>query len=47
MSTIADIANYEAPHRYATGISQVIVNGVFVIRDGKHTGALSGKILNL
>jgi N-acyl-D-amino-acid deacylase len=43
--TITDNANYEDPHRYAAGISQVIVNGNFTIRDGRHTGALSGKIL--
>jgi N-acyl-D-amino-acid deacylase len=43
--TVADRADYENPHQYAAGISQVIVNGHFVIREGKHTGALAGKIL--
>jgi N-acyl-D-amino-acid deacylase len=45
--TVADRADYENPHQYAAGISQVLVNGNFVIRDGKHTGALPGKILTL
>jgi len=43
--TIADRADYENPHQYAAGISGVIVNGNFVIRDGRHTGALPGRIL--
>jgi N-acyl-D-amino-acid deacylase len=43
--TVADRADYENPHQYAAGIFQVIVNGNFVIRDGKHTGALAGRVL--
>ena len=43
--SVVDKADYEKPHQYAAGISDVIVNGSFVIRDGEHTGALSGKIL--
>jgi len=43
--TIADRADYENPHQYAAGISQVIVNGNFVVCNGRHTGALPGRIL--
>jgi N-acyl-D-amino-acid deacylase len=43
--TIADRADYENPHQYAAGIFQVIVNGRFVIRDGRHTGTLAGRVL--
>lgn len=44
--SVVDKANYEKPHQYAAGISDVIVNGRFAIHDGEHTGALSGKILS-
>jgi N-acyl-D-amino-acid deacylase len=42
---IADLATFDAPHQYATGISTVIVNGVVVIDHGEHTGALPGLVL--
>ena len=42
---IADQSTYPDPHRYATGISTVIVNGDVVIDDGNHTGALPGRVL--
>ena len=38
-------ATYEQPRRYPTGIEQVIVNGVPVVLDGEHTGALPGRVL--
>ena len=44
-ATIADHATYENPHQYATGMKFVLVNGVTVIRDGEHTGALPGRIV--
>ncbi len=44
-ATVADHATYEAPHQYATGMKYVIVNGVTVLRDGEHTGALPGRIV--
>jgi hypothetical protein len=37
--TIQDHATFEKPMQYATGVSEVWVNGVAVIRDGEHTGA--------
>jgi N-acyl-D-amino-acid deacylase len=44
-ATVADQATYDDPHRYASGISTVLVNGEVVIDGGEHTGALPGKIL--
>ena len=43
--TVADCATFEEPHQYPQGINHVVVNGKFVIRDGKHTGARSGSVL--
>jgi N-acyl-D-amino-acid deacylase len=42
---IADVATYEDPHHYSVGISDVVINGVAVLREGKMTGALPGRIL--
>ncbi|MCJ7732047.1 D-aminoacylase [Candidatus Bathyarchaeota archaeon] len=42
---VKDEATFIDPHRYASGIPYVIVNGVVVIDEGKHTGALPGKPL--
>lgn len=43
--TIIDHATYEQPHQLSTGVRYVFVNGVAVVRDGKHTGALPGQIV--
>ncbi len=43
--TIADHATFEQPHQYSTGMVHVIVNGVPVLADGKHTGATPGRIV--
>ena len=43
--TISDRATYADAHRYATGVEAVVVNGVISIQNGRHTGALAGKIL--
>jgi N-acyl-D-amino-acid deacylase len=40
---IQDHATFEQPHQYATGVSDVLVNGVAVVKDGEHTGAKSGQ----
>jgi N-acyl-D-aspartate/D-glutamate deacylase len=42
---IADVATYDDPHRYAIGVSTVIVNGEVVVDGGDHTGALPGRQL--
>jgi N-acyl-D-amino-acid deacylase len=44
-ATVADRATFEDPHQFSVGISEVIVNGVPVLRDGKMTGALPGRVL--
>ncbi len=43
--TIQDHATYENPKQFATGVSQVFVNGVQVVKDGAHTGALPGRVV--
>lgn len=40
---VRDHATYEKPHQLATGIEHVLINGVRVIRDGRHTGAKPGR----
>jgi N-acyl-D-amino-acid deacylase len=42
---ISDLATYEAPLRSPRGISCVIVNGEVVVKGGRLTGSVSGKIL--
>ena len=42
---IADRSTYEEPHRYAAGVSTVLVNGQVTIDGGDHTGALSGRVI--
>lgn len=44
-SRIQDHATYAEPHRYATGVHHVLVNGIPVIRDGEHTGATPGQVV--
>lgn len=43
--TIQDHATYEQPHQLSTGVSYVIVNGKFAVRDAAPTGAASGRIV--
>jgi N-acyl-D-amino-acid deacylase len=43
--TIRDVSTYEDPHHYSEGISSVVVNGKPVLRDGKMTGLLPGRVL--
>lgn len=42
---VKDEATFEQPHQYASGIPHVIVNGVFVVENGRHTGAKPGRAL--
>ena len=43
--TIQDHASFAKPMQYATGVRQVWVNGVRVVRDGAHTGATPGRVV--
>jgi N-acyl-D-amino-acid deacylase len=42
---VQDHATYEKPHQYSTGMSDVWVNGVLVLKDGKHTNAKPGRFV--
>src|SRR5579871_1851723 len=44
-ATIQDHATFEKPLQYATGVSEVFVNGVQVIKSGEHTGANPGRVV--
>src|SRR5213592_3203886 len=44
-ATISDHATFENPRQYATGMKDVFVNGVEVLKDGEHTGAKPGRAL--
>ena len=43
--TIRENATYEKPNQLSTGVREVFVNGVEVVRDGRHTGAKPGRIV--
>ena len=43
--TIEDHATFTEPHQYATGMAHVFVNGVQVLSDGEHTGAMPGRVV--
>ena len=45
-ATIQDHATFDRPHQYATGVRDVLVNGVPVLRDGEHTGATPGRAVD-
>jgi N-acyl-D-amino-acid deacylase len=42
---IRDVATFADPHRPAEGIEYVLVNGVFVIENGRMTGARPGAVI--
>ena len=44
-ATIRDHATFEKPRQLATGVSEVFVNGVQVVHNGKHTGAKPGRVV--
>ena len=44
-ATIMDLATPEKPHQISRGVEHVLVNGVQVVRDGRHTGATPGRVL--
>jgi N-acyl-D-amino-acid deacylase len=42
---IQDHATFEKPQQLSTGVRDVFVNGVQVLKDGKHTGAKPGRFV--
>lgn len=44
-ASIQDHSTFAVPHSYSTGVQHVIVNGVPVLLDGEHTGALPGRFV--
>jgi N-acyl-D-amino-acid deacylase len=44
-ATIRANATFVEPHQYATGMVHVFVNGVQVLDDGEHTGAMPGRVV--
>ena len=44
-STIQDHATFTEPHKLATGVHHVWVNGEQVLKDGQHTGAMPGRVV--
>ena len=44
-ATVRSNATYDEPRRFPTGIEHVFVNGVAVVSDGEHTGALPGRVV--
>ncbi len=45
LETIEDTATWENPTAKPTGINHVIVNGVLVMDNGRHTGATPGQVM--
>jgi N-acyl-D-amino-acid deacylase len=44
-ASVCDRATYAEPHQYADGVQHVLVNGVQVLKAGKHTGARPGRVV--
>ena len=44
-ATVDDRSTFEQPHQFAVGVVHVIVNGVPVLIDGEHTGAMPGRVV--
>jgi len=42
---VQDHATFEKPKQLATGVDDVFVNGVQVLKDGKHSGAKPGRVI--
>ncbi len=43
--TIQDHSSFEEPHQLSTGVDDVFINGVQVLKDGQHTGATPGQVV--
>jgi len=44
-AAVIDLATFEKPHQYATGMMDVFVNGVQVLKDGSHTNSRPGRFV--
>lgn len=44
-NTVGDRATFANPHQLSAGMHYVLVNGIAVIKEGKHTGAKPGRIV--
>jgi N-acyl-D-aspartate/D-glutamate deacylase len=44
-ATIIDHATFQEPHQLSEGMRHVLVNGVPVVRNGRHTGAKPGMVV--
>lgn len=43
--SVCDLATYENPHVYASGMRHVVINGSIAFKDGAPTGTLAGRAL--
>jgi N-acyl-D-amino-acid deacylase len=43
--TIQDHATYDKPHQLSTGVSYVLVNGRFALKEGRPTGEATGRVV--
>lgn len=43
--TVTDVATFDDPHQLSVGVSDVWVNGVRVLHEGRHTGATPGRFV--
>jgi len=44
-NTVADLATFQQPHQYPTGIPYVVVNGTLAVDGGRFTGARAGRVI--
>jgi N-acyl-D-amino-acid deacylase len=42
---VEDHSTFEKPHQFSTGVRDVFVNGIQVLKDGEHTGAKPGQVV--
>ncbi len=45
LNKVTDHATFDKPHQYSTGVVDVFVNGIQVIKDGEHTGQMPGRFV--
>ncbi|MEO9050362.1 MAG: D-aminoacylase [Ginsengibacter sp.] len=44
-NTVTDHATFDKPHQYATGVEDVFVNGIQVLKNGTHTNTKPGRFI--